>query len=72
MLTSTQTSEKQTISIKEATAEQLASGLIISIGEARKIMGAEASELGDNQLAHLILELSELAHELLKVKSNDR
>lgn len=51
---------------KEATAKQLASGLIISVDEARKIMGAEADELGDNQLAYLILELSDLAYELLK------
>lgn len=67
MLTSTHTGKP----VKEATAEQLASGLIISVGEARKIMGAEADELGDNELAYLILELSDLASELLKTSQKN-
>ncbi len=50
---------------KEPTVEQLTAGLIISPKEARKILGLTAKDLDDNQLIPLILQLEDLALELL-------
>jgi len=53
---------------KQPTATQLAQGLIMSVGEARKKLGADAKELTDEQIATQLMEMEELAHELLKYK----
>lgn len=47
------------------TAEQLASGLIISVKETRRVLGEAAVDLNDLEIAELILDLQELAHTLL-------
>lgn len=49
----------------QPTAAQLADNLIISVGEARKILGADANGLGDEELMAAIYELGELAQVLL-------
>lgn len=49
----------------QPTAAQRADNLIISVGEARKILGADANGLGDEELMAAIYELSELAQALL-------
>lgn len=49
------------------TAAQLAEGLIISVGEARKLLGADALGMSDNEIAVLILRLHEIAPDLLKL-----
>ncbi len=51
---------------KEPTLEQLTASLIISPKEARKILGYTAKDLSDSQLIPLILQLEDLALELLK------
>jgi hypothetical protein len=51
---------------KQPTAAQLADSLIISVGEARKILGTEANGLSDEELVVTIYELSELAQAMLK------
>lgn len=53
---------------EEPFTAQLTEGLIISTGEARKILGATAKHLTDDELAKQILVLSDLAHDLLKYK----
>lgn len=50
------------------TAAQLAEGMIISVGEARKLLGAEATNLSDDEIAVFILEFSDMAQDLLKYK----
>lgn len=40
----------------------------MSVGEARKKLGADAKGLSDEQIAIQLLEMEELAHELLKYK----
>jgi hypothetical protein len=62
------TTIKSTKRNKEPTVEQLASGLIISVGEARKMLGADSKELDDMQVARMILDLSDIAYELLQSK----
>lgn len=52
----------------QPTAAQIASSLVMSVGEARKLLGIEAKELDDDQIAILLLEMEELAHHLLKYK----
>jgi len=44
---------------------QLANGLIISVGEARKILGADSNGRSDDEIAVIILELTQLGQELL-------
>lgn len=46
---------------------QALNNLIISIGEARKILGKDAYGLRDDQITGYILELTQLAQELLNV-----
>jgi hypothetical protein len=53
---------------KKPTAVQIAEGLVMSIGEARKLLGADAKDLDDDQIAILLIELEELAHHLIKYK----
>lgn len=53
---------------KQPTAVQLAEGLVMSVGEARKKLGVDAKELTDEQIAIQLIEMEELAHELLKYK----
>jgi len=53
---------------KQPTAAQIAGSLVMSIGEARKILGTDAKELDDDQIAIQLLEMEELAHHLLKYK----
>lgn len=40
----------------------------MSVGEARKKLGADARELSDEQIALQLIEMEELAHHLLKYK----
>lgn len=53
---------------QQPTAKQLAEGLIISVGEARKLLGAEYESLTDDEVALVILALSDVAPVLLKNK----
>lgn len=53
---------------QEPTLEQLTSGLVISVKEARKILGAEGKGLSDTQIALFILDFSDFAPDLLKYK----
>jgi len=59
---------------EQLTPAQLAGGLIISVGEARKLLGADAKELSDDEIVALIYELSEIAQTLLNtaLSSNER
>lgn len=50
---------------KKPTAAELVAGLIISVGEARKLLGVEAQELTDDDVALLVLSLADLAPELI-------
>jgi hypothetical protein len=50
---------------KQPTAAQLTGGLIISVGEARKVIGEDAKGLTDDELIMKIYELTELAQKLL-------
>ena len=52
--------------IQEPTVTQLSQGLIISVGEARKILGAEGKDLSDNQIVMFILDFSDFGSMLLK------
>lgn len=45
---------------------ELLSGLIISPGEARKLLGVESSHFTDEELAYQIHELTQFAMDLLK------
>ena len=56
--------------MNQLAAAQLAESLIISVGEARKILGNDANGISDNCLTKLILDLSELAIDILKHKQN--
>jgi len=56
-----------TINSKSPTAAQLASGLIISAKEAKKLLGAEHKQLSDDEVAGLTLDLYELAGALLQI-----
>ncbi len=44
---------------------QFLNNLIISVGEARKILGKDDSSLADEQISRYILELTQIAQELL-------
>ena len=48
-------------------AAQLASGLIISAKEAKKLLGVAHKELADDEVAGLTLDLHELARTLLQI-----
>jgi hypothetical protein len=50
---------------QELTPEQLVNSLTISVGEARKILGVEASERSDMDISNEILKMTEIAHLLL-------
>lgn len=50
---------------KRLSAAQLASGLIISVGEARKLLGEKSKDYSDDELAYIILDMHELARELI-------
>ncbi len=41
-------------------------GLIITIKEARKILGISKEQMNDSQMAYLILTLQDMARELLQ------
>ena len=51
---------------KSPSAAQLASGLIISVKEARKLLGVSFDALSDDEVASLTLDLHELARSLLQ------
>ena len=51
----------------QPTIAQLASGLIISVGEARKLLGADAKDRGDDELVAEIYALSDIAQASLKL-----
>lgn len=53
------------MAIKKLTAKQL-DGLIISVGEARKLLGASANNLTDMQVALEVLTLTEYAINITK------
>lgn len=57
---------KKSKQAKGLTAAQLSQGLIISAGEARKILGAEAKGLTDSDLEELIFELTLLSQQALR------
>ena len=46
--------------------------LIISVKEARKLMGADAENLSDEEMETIIFNLTELAQELLKGLKRDK
>ncbi|MFZ2545066.1 MAG: hypothetical protein WAW80_03760 [Candidatus Saccharimonadales bacterium] len=50
----------------EPSAEELSKGLVISVGEARKLLGTDAKEHSDNQIIEQIHRLTELAYAILK------
>lgn len=52
------------------TAAELAEGLIISVGEARKLLGKDAQNMSDDEVALLVLELHEVAPTLLKLSNS--
>lgn len=43
--------------------------LVISVGEARKILGKQAEILSDDQIIELILSLTDIASHILQLKS---
>lgn len=49
----------------------IAERLIISVGEARRILSSEAYQISDEELADLILKLNELAPYLLSIASRN-
>ena len=51
--------------MEASSSPDLSSSLIITVGEARKILGADANNRTDEQIAKEIIELNELAHILL-------
>ena len=57
--------ERGRMAIKKLTAKQL-DGLIISVGEARKLLGASANNLTDMQVALEVLTLTEYAINITK------
>ncbi len=57
--------ERGRMTTKKLTAQQL-KGLIISIGEARKLLGADAKDLTDEDIAQQVLLLNEYAVHILK------
>lgn len=52
---------------QQPTITQLAGGMIISVGEARKILGTDAKDLSDDELIAEIYAMSEIAQALLKL-----
>lgn len=52
------------------TAKELVEGLIISTGEARKLLAKEAEHMSDDEVAVLVLELHEIAPSLLKMSNS--
>lgn len=50
---------------KKTSAAQLASMLIISAGEARKILGADAKDMTEEDIVLLIVQLQEIARMLI-------
>ena len=50
----------------QPTIAQLASGLIISVGEARKLLGPDANDLSDDELIAFIYQLGEIAQASLR------
>ena len=54
-----------TISKNGPSAAQLAKGLIISVKEARKLLGSGYQNISDDELTALILDMTELARDLL-------
>lgn len=50
---------------KKPTAAQLAATLIISVGEARKTLGADAKGMSDDDIALYVYALQEIAPKLL-------
>lgn len=50
---------------KKTTAAQLASTLIISAGEARKILGADAKDMTDEEITLFVIQLQEIARMLI-------
>ena len=53
---------------KGLTPSQLAEGLIISVGEAKKVLGKDAKGLSDDEIAEHILLFADLAQTLIKYK----
>lgn len=54
------------------TAAQLVSGLIISVGEARKLLGSDAKELTDDDIALLTISMAGIAPSLLELSTMQR
>lgn len=52
---------------QQPTAAQLAGGLIISVGEARKILGADAKNLSDEEIIQEVYLLNDAIMSLLKL-----
>lgn len=57
------------MSAPSQTFDNLSSSLIISIGEARKILGVDAKGQTDDEIAKEILELTDLAQILLNTSN---
>jgi hypothetical protein len=53
------------MSAPSLTISNLSSSLIISVGEARKILGVDAKGRSDDEVAKEVLELTDLAQKLL-------
>lgn len=47
------------------TTAQIVAGLIISVGEARKLLGVDAKGLTDDDIAQFVISLTDIAPELL-------
>lgn len=53
--------------VEKPTPAQIVAGLIISVGEARKLLGTDARGLSDDEIALLVVSLADVAPELLHI-----
>jgi hypothetical protein len=53
------------------TVAQLPNNLIISVGEARKILGSDANSLNDEGLENLIFTLTDISQDALRLTVTD-
>ena len=54
------------VTYRVPSAQEMSNGMIVSVSEARKILGDEYSTLSEEELGGLILDLHELAQTILK------
>lgn len=58
--------------IQQQLKPSLDGSLIISVGEARKLLGIDGNGMNDDELAIHIALLQELAIEVIKIKPNEK